>query len=170
MVRLVLIVRYGSELTDAAPVTHSFEYISFPYPFDSVPLLTNIEYWWKEIQFEQRFCVRHHDALFFNCYCVDIFGIPTREREKFFVRLPLWWSDCEGSCLLVASTPKVLAYHFTLALCAERHRLFFSVVFAEHCVSALQSFFLSAVVGGPVEYFHTFEGATAVAESGVLFF
>lgn len=45
---------------------------------------------------------------------------------------------------------------------------FFRIAVAEHCVSTLLSSFTSAVIGGPVEYFYVFEGATALAESSIL--
>lgn len=57
--------------------------------------------------------------------------------------------------------------HCTLPLRAERHKLLFCIAFAEYCTFALLSFFTSALVGGPVEYFDAFEGAMALAESGV---
>lgn len=46
--RLALIVQTGWELNDAAPTTHSLEYVSFPRPFYSPRLLTNFEYWLED--------------------------------------------------------------------------------------------------------------------------
>lgn len=42
--RLMLIVRNGSEMFEAVPVTCSLEYVVFPRPFDSLHFLTNFEY------------------------------------------------------------------------------------------------------------------------------
>lgn len=52
-----------------------------------------------EIQFEQQFCARLRAALLFNWPCVDIFGLLTRDREKFFVSVFSSRPDYEGSCL-----------------------------------------------------------------------
>lgn len=85
-----MIMQNGSEMTEAAPVTHSLEYVMSPRRFDSLHLLTNFEYWWNEIQFEEPFHVRSHAALLANKHCVDIFGIPTGDRERLHVRLSSW--------------------------------------------------------------------------------
>lgn len=48
--RPALIVRNCSELTDATPITHRLEYVEFQRTFDSLHLMANSEFWWKEIQ------------------------------------------------------------------------------------------------------------------------
>lgn len=110
-ISLLLIERNGSELADAAPTTDGFECVRLPRPFDSLHLQTSFEYWWMEVQFEQRFCVRHHAELFVNWHCIDVFGIPIRSREKFFVRVPSGSSDYKANRSLVAPMPMVFAYH-----------------------------------------------------------
>lgn len=94
-------------------------------PFDSLHLLTNFEYWWKKIQFEQQFRANRHAASFVNCYYVDFICTSTRDLEKFFVRMPLQWYDYEVSRLLIAPTHMAFAQHSTLVLCAERYRFLF---------------------------------------------
>lgn len=84
--RLSLMVRNYSKVTDAAPMSHRLELVAFPRPFDSIYLLTNFEYCWKESKFEQQFHVRHHVALLVS-WRRDIFFIWTRELEKFFTRM-----------------------------------------------------------------------------------
>lgn len=88
--RLALIMQYGSELAAASPITRSLEYVTLLRPYDLQHQLTNFEYWWKEVHYEQRFRVRRHAELFVNWHCVNIFGITTSGREKFFVCVPLW--------------------------------------------------------------------------------
>lgn len=58
----------------------------------------------------------------------------------------------------------VFAYHSTLAPLAECRSLHFRFAVAENCAFALLSLITSALVGGPVECFHVFEGATDLAE------
>lgn len=82
--RLTLIVRNVLEMPDAALVINSLEYNAFPLPFDSLDLWANVENWWRGTQFKRRFRIRRHAALFVNVHCVDIFCIPTRDREKAF--------------------------------------------------------------------------------------
>lgn len=60
------------------------------------------------------------------------------------------------------------AYHSTLALRAERRSLLFRIAVTEHCVFSFLSIFISALIGGRVEYFPVFEDATALEESGIL--
>lgn len=143
----------GSELSDTAPFTHSLEYVVFPPPYDLLHLLTNFEYWRREILFEQQFHARRHAALFVNWHCVDIFGIPTRDREKFFVCEPSRWSDYNRSRLLVAPTPTVSSYRSTWALRTERRRLLFCIAVAKLSVFALLQFIRSAVLGAQLTIF-----------------
>lgn len=89
--------------------------------------------------------------IFVNLHCVDIFGISTRDWEKFFVRLASGWSDYEGAHLLVALTRIVFAYHSTMELCAERCRLLFPTAVAEQCIFALRWLVMYALAGGRVE-------------------
>lgn len=114
----------SSELADAVEVVHSLQYVSFPHRYDLLHLLTNFEYCWKEIQFEQWFWVQRRAMLFINWHFVDILGIPTRDREKCFVCVRSWWSNYEESQLLVESTRMVFAHQLILALHSERRRLF----------------------------------------------
>lgn len=132
---LTLIVRNGSGLTDAAPTTHSLEYVAFSGPYDSFYRLTNLDYWWEKIQFEQRYRVRYLTALFVNQHCVDFFAIPTRDREKLLDRLPSKWSDYEVSRLLLAPAPMVFAHRSTLAFLTERRSLLFLIAVARYGVS-----------------------------------
>lgn len=132
--RLALLLQKSLEIAAAAAVTHSFEYVAFPPPVDSLNLLSNFEYWLKEFQFEQRSRVPHHALLIVKWICVDMFGISTHDREKFFVCLPSWRFDYDGSSLLGASTPTVLAYHSSFALRPERRSFFLSIATAEHLV------------------------------------
>lgn len=138
---MALIVQNGSEFTDAAPATYSLEYVAFLPPFDSLYRLTNFEYGWKETEFEQKFRFRRHAALFISWHFFGIFGIPTGDREKFFVREPSWCSDYEKSSLLVATTPMGFAHHSTLVLCVQFRSLFFCIAVAEHYVFALFRFY-----------------------------
>lgn len=66
MTRSTLILRNGLELFDAATATNMLVYVPFLHPLDSLHLLRKSEYCWKEIQFEQRFHVGRHAALFLN--------------------------------------------------------------------------------------------------------
>lgn len=157
----------GSELTEVASFTHSLEYVAFPCPFVPLHLLTCFEYRWKDIKFEHRFRGYRHTALLVNWHCVNISGIPTRDSEKFFVRVPLWWADYDRNRLLVACKPTVFAYPSTLALLAEVRSRIFRIAVEEHFVSALLSIFRSALIGGLVDYIHVFEEATTLAESDV---
>lgn len=61
---LALIVRNVPGLTDAAPNTHSLEYVAVPRYYDWLPVLTNFQDWWKKIQFEKRLRATRHGALF----------------------------------------------------------------------------------------------------------
>lgn len=138
---LAQIVRNDSESTDAAPVTPSLEYITFPSPYDLLHLLTNFERWWMEIRFVQLFCVRRHTELFGIGHFVDIFRIFTHDPEKRFVRIPWRLPDYEGRRLLVAPMTMVFVYHSTFALHAERLSLLFCIAVGKHCVFILLSFF-----------------------------
>lgn len=62
--RLVLALQNGSQLADAVPIAHSSEYFVSSHPSDSLHVLTNFEYCWKEIPFEQQLRVKCHAALF----------------------------------------------------------------------------------------------------------
>lgn len=53
--------------------------------------------------------------------------------------------------MLFATTQIVLVYHSSLALLIERHNLLFCITIAEHCVYDVRAFFLSALLGEPVE-------------------
>lgn len=121
--RLALVVRNGSELTDAASVTHFVEYVALPRPLDSLHVLTNLKYWWRKNQFEQRRRDRHHAALFINCHFVNNVGVPNHDCEQFFVCVPQWWSSYEVCRLPVAPTFMVFDFHSTLALRAEHPNL-----------------------------------------------
>lgn len=85
-----------------------------------------------------------------------MFGTTICNRKKLFVHVPSWWSDYEKCRLLVGHTPSVFAYHSTLPICMERHRLPFCIAVVEHCVHALLSFFTSTIVEDPVECTHVF--------------
>lgn len=55
--RLALIVRNSSELIHAAPVAHRLERVALLRPYDPVYLLTNFEYWRKEIHLNSYFAL-----------------------------------------------------------------------------------------------------------------
>lgn len=61
---LALIEQNSLELIEAAPFTHSLEYVTLSSPCGSLHPLTNFNNCWKEIQFEQQFRARSHAALF----------------------------------------------------------------------------------------------------------
>lgn len=88
---LALIGQNGSESTVASSTTHSLKYVAFLCRYDSLQLLVNFEYGSKETRFEHRFSVKRH-APFFNCQCVDVFGIPKHDEGKFFLHVPSWLS------------------------------------------------------------------------------
>lgn len=73
----------------------------------------------------------------------------------------------EGESLADFSYIYGFSYCFTLALRAEHRILLFCISVAEHCLFASPSFFTSALVCGPVEYLHVYEGSTSFAESFV---
>lgn len=64
--------------------------------------------------------------------------------------------------MLFAPTPTVLAFHSSLALLTEGRFLLFRMALAEHCIYALMSLFASALLGGPVDATHDFDGVTAL--------
>lgn len=142
------IVRNHLSLAEGAPTSHSLDYVAFTRSTGRY-FLTNFEYWFKEILFEHRLCVKTGSMLFFNWHCVNILGIPTRALEQLFVQLPSWWSSYMGSSLLFASTPLVFAYHPALVLLTGQLSLLFLISVAEKCLHALISFFSSAALGGP---------------------
>lgn len=98
---------------------------------------------------------------------MDVFGIPTRDREKTFVRMLSWWSGYQKSRVSAAFTPMIFAYHSALALCAECCSPLLRIAVAEHRGFAMMSFITSVLVEGPVNYTHEFEGVTTFAASGV---
>lgn len=53
-------------LTDDAPVTHSLYYVALLLPYEKLLLLTNFDYWFKEINFERTFRVRTVSSLLVN--------------------------------------------------------------------------------------------------------
>lgn len=155
------------ELNDVASVNHSLAYVLFPRPYDKLHLLNSFVYLWKELQFEHRIRARRCAALSFNKLCVDMFGITTRGREKFFVYVPSLGCDYKGSCILVAPTPMALAYLPTLPLHVERRGPLFCISVAESCVFTLLLFFKSALISGLAESVSVFKGAAALAESAI---
>lgn len=85
--------------------------------------------------------------LFVNWHCIDMFGIPTRQRGELFVHVSSRWSGHEASLLLLVPTPSVFAYHPSFALFAERRSLLFYIAVAEHGAYSLLSLFSSALLG-----------------------
>lgn len=151
-----------------ALITSSSEYVAFSRSYDSLHLLTNFDYWFKEIQFEQRFRVGRNAALFGNRHCVDIFGIPIRVFEEFFGQVPSWWTDYDGSCLFLAPITMFLTYKFTLVNLKELRSLLFCIAVAQHCLYALLLFFTSALISAPFNHTRVLEGSTTLAEWGIL--
>lgn len=80
-------------LVDDAPAIHSPNYVAFTRALIKLYFLANFDYWFKKIVFAQRFCDRTGSNLFCNGHFVDIFGIPTSEREEIFVKVQSWWSS-----------------------------------------------------------------------------
>lgn len=113
---LASVVRNNSWLADKGVISHSLEYVTFPLPRDILHVLTDFEYWFKEIQFRHRFRIRCYAVLFLNWQCVDVFGIPISDREELFVKLSERWTDYEGGRLMFSPTPMVIANHFTWRL------------------------------------------------------
>lgn len=74
----------------------------------------------------------------------------------------------KAAAFLVVTTPTCFAYDNNLALCAERRSYRLRVAMAGHRVFSLFSFFTPAFIGGLVDCFHMFEGATDLAESGTM--
>lgn len=66
------------QMVDNALITHSLKYVAFSRSYDTLHPLTNFEYWFSKITFEQRFWVWRNEALFVNWHCVNIFSIRTR--------------------------------------------------------------------------------------------
>lgn len=93
---------------------------------------------------------------------------PEAVRSRF-VKMPLWWSDYEGSRLLFTPTPTFRSYHSTLSLLNNRYSLVFRIAVAKHFGFILLSFFRFALIGRPVDYARKFKSEAAVAKSGVLF-
>lgn len=85
--RLLKVMLNNWGLEDIALITHSLAYVAFLRPYDTLYLLSNFEYWLKEVQCEQRFRVRRNAAFFVNWHCVNIFGISARNRKKLFVQV-----------------------------------------------------------------------------------
>lgn len=88
---------------------------------------------------------------FVNWHLVHIIDISTRAREKFFVPMLSWWSEYDGSHLLVVPSPMLFDYRSTLELRAASCGLFFRVAILEHYVFSMLIFFTSVWVGGPAD-------------------
>lgn len=99
---------------------------------------------------------------------MDINGILSCDSEKFFVRVPTWWSNYECSCLLVAPTSMLFVYNSILALYVKRQSLLFYSAVVAQCNFSLLSVLAYALVGGSVEYIHVFQGASDFAQSVIL--
>lgn len=54
---LASIVKNNSNPFDAVPIAHSLHYVPFLRPYGTLHLLTNFEFWLKEMMFEYRFHV-----------------------------------------------------------------------------------------------------------------
>lgn len=106
--------------------------------------------------------------MFFNWHCIEIFAVPTRQREELFLQVPSLFSSLDGSRLWFALTQIVFTHHSSLGLLIEWHSLLLLIAFNEHFVYALMSFFSSALLGKPVDATHNFGGVTSLVESGVL--
>lgn len=137
--RPALIVKNYERLAETAWMTASLKYVQFLRPKVSLHLSTNVEYRWKELQSEQRSCLGATPHYSSNTI-FHLFGIRSRDSEKFFVHVPSWCSNYERSSLLVAPVPMVLIRHTTLHHRTERHSVFFRIDVGLHCVHALLFF------------------------------
>lgn len=52
--RMALIVQNSLDLADTSAVIHSLEYVASSRPYVTLHAWTNVEYWWKEIQYERQ--------------------------------------------------------------------------------------------------------------------
>lgn len=76
-------------------------------------------------------------------------------------------SAYEERCRLVAATATLFCLPFDSATSCETSLSCSSYRHHKALGSSLLPFFTSALVGGPVEYFHVIEGTAAFADSGV---
>lgn len=91
---------------------------------------------------------------------------PCRDREKFFLCLPSWRTDFEGSHFLLLPPPIVL---LMIPSCCFVHNLivFFFVLLSLMMVFVLLLFFMYALVRHPGDYTLVLEGASGIAQSFV---
>lgn len=64
--RLAGTVQNNLGLEDIALIAFSLALVTFRRPYYTPHFLANLEYWFKQVQFEQRFRVRRNTALFEN--------------------------------------------------------------------------------------------------------
>lgn len=76
-------------LADNAQATNSLDYVEFLRFCDTLHLLSNIEYWFEKLMFEQRFRVWRGETSLVNWHCVNIFGVLTGDRKVLSVHVSL---------------------------------------------------------------------------------
>lgn len=154
-------------LADDSPLTHSIKYVAFTCPYGIPYFLTNAKYWLKQIIFEQMSCDWKEPSLLANYHRVDIFEIQTRQQEDLSVQVLSGAKVTRNVACFCEPTRIVFAHHSSSAFLTERRSLLFRIVFAEHCVYALITFFSSSLVGEPSDASPDFEVVTTSVESGV---
>lgn len=127
-----------------------------------------MEYWLKETMFEPKFLVRPVLQMCVNSNCVDMFGIPTRQRDDLSVDRHLLWTNYEGSRLLSTPTLIVFAHYSSFAIRKSRLSLLICIAVTKRCILALMSFLSSALVRGSVSITIVLEDVLAIIESSML--